>query len=103
MVIANFSVDAKGQFLGKSDRVKRSMFESMTKHWGNMRDEGRITQVRRLFSLVKGRSHNATLGSDVIRTSIEGPLYVRTCRYVITLFSRPQHKKTFDYLSYSSQ
>ena len=45
MVIAILSVDEKGQYLGRTDRVNESMIGSMTKHWSDMRDEGRITMV----------------------------------------------------------
>lgn len=43
-IVACFCVDEDGQYLGRTNRVKISMFERMTTLWGAMVTKGRITQ-----------------------------------------------------------
>ena len=45
MVTVQFTVDAEGQFLGKSKRVKNSMWHTMTDIWRGMVKDGTISEV----------------------------------------------------------
>ncbi|KAJ1624275.1 S-adenosyl-L-methionine-dependent methyltransferase [Pavlovales sp. CCMP2436] len=43
LAIANFAVDEQQRFLGKSEHVKESMFDTHARLWRELADEGRIT------------------------------------------------------------
>ena len=52
MVIANLSRDEKGQIIGTTDRVKKSMFGSKDRYWRSMLDDGKITTVNIIINYI---------------------------------------------------